>query len=129
MGRGLLKRLCVPILILILSLLLGCQAHSVLVKPALEEEGELVVYLRPLPQEAEPLAFILEGISAERDEGGSYPLTLSLTEIRGEKPQRQRFLASADLPPGKYSGLSFKIKNASLKGKKGPQPSLYRKNP
>jgi YVTN family beta-propeller protein len=107
----------------------GCQAKSVLVKPALEEEGELVVYLRPLPQEAEPLAFILEGISAEKEEGGSYPLTLSLTEIRGEKPQRQRFLASADLPPGKYAGLSFKIKTAAIKGEEGPSVLLVPEQP
>jgi YVTN family beta-propeller protein len=112
-----LKRLCVAILTL--AIFSGCQAKSALVKPALEEEGELVVYLRPLPQEAERLAFILEGISAEKEEGGSYPLALSLKEIRGEKPQRQRFLASADLPPGKYAGLSFKVKNAAIKGEEG----------
>ena len=112
-----MKRLSV--VILMLAIFSGCQAKSVLVKPALEEEGELVVYLRPLPQETEPLAFILEGISAEKEEGGSYPLTLFLAEIRGGKPQRQRFLASADLPPGRYTGLSFKVKNAAIKGEEG----------
>lgn len=105
--------------ILLLAIFSGCHARSVLVKPALDEEGELVVYLRPLPQEAEPLAFMLEGISAEKEEGGSYPLALSLTEIRGEKPQRQRFLASADLPPGRYTGMSFKVKTAAIKGEEG----------
>jgi YVTN family beta-propeller protein len=107
-----------------LAIFSGCQAKSVLVKPALEEDGELVVYLRPLPQEAEPLAFILEGISAVKEEGGSYPLTLSLAEMRGGKPQRQRFLASGNLPPGKYAGLSFKVRNASLKGEEGPAALL-----
>lgn len=115
--------------ILLLAIFSGCQAQSVLVKPALEEEGELVVYLRSLPQEAEPLAFIMEGISAEREEGGSYPLTLSLTDIRGEKPQRQRFLASGDLPPGKYAGLSFKIKNAAIKGEEGLSALLVPEQP
>ena len=122
-----MKRLCVAILLL--AIFSGCQARPGLVKPALEEEGELVVYLRPLPQEAEPLAFIMEGISAEKEEGGSYPLTLSLKQIRGEKPQRQRFLASADLPPGKYAGLSFKIRNASLKGEEGPAALLVPEQP
>ena len=112
-----MKRLCIATLML--AVFSSCQTRSVLLKPALEEEGELVVYLRPLPQEAEPLAFILEGISAEKVEGGSYPLALSRKEIRGEKPQRQRFLASADLPPGKYTGLSFKIKTAAIKGEEG----------
>jgi len=122
-----MKRLCISLLLL--AIFSGCQAKSVLVKPALIEEGELVAYLRPLPQEAEPLAFILEGISAEKEEGGSYPLTLSLKEIRGEKPQRQRFLASADLPPGKYAGLSFKIKTASIKGEEGPAALLVPEEP
>jgi YVTN family beta-propeller protein len=126
-GRGLLERFCTAIFLL--AIISGCQAKSVLVKPALVEEGELVAYLRPLPQEAEPLAFILEGISAEKEEGGSYPLTLSLKEIRGEKPQRQRFLASADLRPGKYAGLSFKIKTASLKGEEGPAALLVTEEP
>jgi YVTN family beta-propeller protein len=116
-GVGLLKCLCV--VILMLAIFSGCQSKSVLVKPALEEEGELVVYLRPLPQESESLVFILDGISAEKEEGGSYPLSLSLKEVRGEKPQRQRFLASSDLSPGKYAGLSFKIKNAAIKGEEG----------
>lgn len=122
-----MKRLCVAILIL--AIFSGCQAKSVLVKPALEEEGELVVYLRPLPQEAESLAFILEGISAEKEEGGSYPLSFSLKEVRGEKPQRQRFLASADLPPGKYAGLSFKVKNAAIKGEEGLTSLLVPEQP
>lgn len=122
-----MKRLCSAILIL--SFFLGCQARSGLVKPALEEEGELVVYLRPLPQEAEPLAFTLEAISAVKEEGGSYPLALSLAEIRGGRLQRQRFLASGSLPPGKYAGLSFKIKNASLKGEEGPAALLVPEEP
>lgn len=121
-GGGILKRLCIAILTL--AIFSGCQAQSVLVKPALEEEGELLVYLRPLPQEAEPLNFSLEGISAVMEEGGSLPLTLYLTEMRGGKPQRQRFLASGNLPSGKYAGLSFKIRNASLKGEEGPAALL-----
>ena len=126
-GRGLLKRLCIAILIL--SFFLGCQAQSVLVKPALEEEGELVVYVLPLQQEAQPLAFTLEAISAVKEEGGSYPLTLSLAEMRGGGLQRQRFLASGNLPPGKYAGLSFKIKNASLMGEEGPAALLVPEEP
>ncbi len=126
-GRGLLKRLCIAILTL--AIFSGCQAKSVLVKPALEEEGELLVYLRPLPQEAEPLAFTLEGISAVKEGGGSYPLTLYLAEMRGGKLQRQRFLASGNLPPGRYTGLSFKIKNASLKGEEGTAALLVPEEP
>jgi len=122
-----MKRLCVAVLML--AIFSGCQAKSVLVKAVLEEEGELVVYLRPLPQEAERLAFTLEGISAVKEEGGSYPLTLYVTEMRGGKPQRQRFLASGNLPPGKYAGLSFKIKSASLKGEEGPAALLVPEEP
>ena len=123
-----MKRLCMAALML--AVFSGCQAQSVLVKPALEEEGELVVYLGPMPQEAERLTFLLEGISAVKKEGGgSYPLGLSLTEIRGEKPQRQRFLASGNLPPGEYAGLSFKVRNASLKGEEGANALLVPEEP
>ena len=115
--------------ILLLAIFSGCQAQSVLVKPSLEEEGELVVYVRPLPQEAEPLTFTLEAISAVKEEGGIYPLTLSLAEMRGGRLQRQRFLASGDLPPGQYAGLSFKIKNATLKGEEGPAALLVPAEP
>ena len=115
--------------ILLLAIFSGCQAQSVLVKPSLEEEGELVVYVLPLPQEAEPLTFTLEGISAVKEGGDSYPLALSLVEMRGGKSQRQRFLASGNLPPGSYDGLSFKIKNASLKGEEGPAALLVPEEP
>ena len=122
-----MKRFCIAVLML--AIFSGCQAKSVMVKPALEDEGELVVYLRPLPQEADPLAFTLEGISAVKEEGGSYPLTLYLAEMQGGQPQRQRFLASADLPPGRYTGLSFKIKSASLKGEEGAAALLVPEEP
>lgn len=122
-----MKRLCIAVFVL--AFISGCQAQSVLLKPALEEEGELDVYLRPLPQEAEPLAFTLEEISAVKEEGGTYPLALSLAEIRGGKHQKQRFLASGDLPPGSYTGLSFKVKNAFLKGEEGPAALLVPEEP
>lgn len=107
----------------------GCQAKSILVRPVLEEEGELLVYLQPLPQEAEPLSFTLEGISAVRKDGGAYPLSLSLADVRGEGVRRQRFLASGVLPPGEYAGLSFAIKNAFLRGEEGPAAVLFPKEP
>ncbi len=111
------------------SFFFGCQPKSVLLKPALDEEGELLVYLQPLSQEAERLTFSLEGISAEKEGGGSYPFTLSLADIQGGKIKRQRFLASCVLPPGEYTGLSFKVGNALLQGEEGPAALLVPEEP
>lgn len=97
----------------------GCQAKSVLVRSALEDEGDLVVYLQPISQEADNLTFSIEDVSAVREDNLVIPLALSFTEVKGLEMKRQRFFASAILPPGTYTGLSFKVKNALLKGEEG----------
>ncbi len=107
-----------------MTLFSACQAKPVLVKPVLEEEGELLVYLQPVPQSAERLTFSLESVAAEKEGGGSYPLALSLADIGGGAVKRQRFLASGVLPPGEYTGLSFKVRSASLRGEEGPTALL-----
>lgn len=117
-ARDLLKRALVALFLG--ALFTGCQAKSALVRPVLEEEGELLVYLQAVPQEAELLTFILEGISAVKVEGGPHPLSLSVAEIRRGSVPRQRFLASGVLPPGEYAGLTFTVRSASLRGEEGP---------
>lgn len=97
----------------------GCQAKFVSVRPPLEEEGEVYAYLQPLPQEAERLAFRLEGISAVRNDGREYPLSLRMTEFDGRDRSRQKLLASGRLPPGTYVGLAFKAKSATLRAEEG----------
>jgi len=75
--------------------------------------------MQPLPQEADGLRFTLEGISAVRSDGTEVPLSLSMKEFNGGGKQRQRFLASATLQPGAYTGLNIKAGQAFLKGEVG----------
>ena len=100
-------------------LLFACQAMPSLVKPRLEEEGQVFVYLQSLPQEADRLTFILDGMSAVQGDGNTVPVSLNIAEIRGKELKRDRLLASGNLPPGQYLGFSFTTAGATLKGKEG----------
>ncbi len=104
------------IISMLLLLCAGCQTVQTILKPALAEEGEIFVYIQPLPQEANGLRFNLEGIYAVRNDGVEVPLTLSLAEFKGSDAKRQRFVASGTLQPGVYRGLSFKASKAWLQG-------------
>jgi YVTN family beta-propeller protein len=99
--------------------LTACQAKPSLVKPRLEEEGAVYLYLRPFPQESERLTFRLEGISALRGDGETVPLSLHIKEFSGKELNRERLLASGEVPPGQYEGFSFRLKEATLKGEEG----------
>jgi YVTN family beta-propeller protein len=101
------------------TLLFACQAMPSLVKPRLEEEGQVFVYLQSLSQEADRLTFRLEGMSAVRGDGTTVPIALRIAEIRGKELKRDRLLASGELPPGQYLGFSFRVTGATLKGEEG----------
>lgn len=107
------------ILSVLFPLMFACQAAPSLLKPRLEENGQLFLYLQSLGPEADRLTFRLEGIAAARRDGGSVPLTLHVAEISGKPPQRDRLLASGILPPGEYLGISFLVRSASLQGEEG----------
>jgi YVTN family beta-propeller protein len=112
-----MKRLSAP---LFASLLLfACQAMPSLVKPRLEENGQVFVYLKSLSQEADRLTFRLEGMSAVRGDRTTVPVSLHIDEIRGKELKRDRLLASGELPPGPYLGFSFRVTGATLKGEEG----------
>jgi YVTN family beta-propeller protein len=106
-------------ILLTLSLLLACQAAISRLKPPLEEEAEVYLYLQPYPQEAERLRFTLDGVFAVSGEGREYPLEILSHEIKSSDVRRQRLLASGRIPPGSYTGFSFKVKKATLKGEEG----------
>jgi YVTN family beta-propeller protein len=59
------------------------------------------------------------GITALREDGAEFPLLLSLTDINRNESRRERMLASAALPPGRYTGLAFRIETALLEGEDG----------
>ena len=107
------------VLLYLSAILAACQIKAPLVKPPLEEEGEVYVYLQPLPQEAERLRFTLEKFTLVREDGSAVPLSLRLTEFRREEMRRQRLLASSRVPPGTYAGISFRVKDATLRTEDG----------
>ena len=92
------RRLCSILLLLILAG--GCFPQEYTYnKAALADEGEVLVYLEPLPQEASKLRFTIEGAFALRDDGSKIPLSLSFKQLNGsELLGRQRLLATGISP-------------------------------
>ncbi len=107
----------------------GLPGHSLQISSPLEEEGEIYVYLQPFPQEAERLRFNVEKISAIGEDGREIPLLISLHEVKGADLRRQRLLASGPLSPGRYVGLSFKVKNATVRVEEGEAGLLVPEEP
>jgi YVTN family beta-propeller protein len=100
-------------------LLAGCASMPSTIKPPLETEGEVFVYLEPFPQEAGRLGFTVDRLFAVRSDGEEFPLTLALEELSSGTARRQRLLASGRMPPGRYVGLSSTVKKAVLTGDQG----------
>ncbi len=112
-----------------LPLLCGCAPLPSVVKPALQDEGEVFVYLQPFPKDAEKLGFAVDRLSAVRSDGGEFPLAISVGEFSPGSVRRQRLLASGRVPPGRYVGLSLTIKKAALKGDTGSVSLLAPQGP
>lgn len=124
------KTLCALLYALCLLLVLcGCQASLSGLKPPLEDEGEIYLYLQPFPQEAERLRFTLEGVFAVSGDGMEIPLSISMAELKARDVRRQRLLAHGPLPPGSYAGLSFKTRRAVLKTGEGEADLLVPQTP
>jgi len=94
------------------------------------DQGEVILYLQPMPQEANALRFSITGIFAVPVAGEPIELWPVIAEINGaEQTDLQRRLAAGVLPPGTYSGLSLQIQKASVMTQEGevallvpPQP-------
>jgi YVTN family beta-propeller protein len=99
-------------------------------KMPLGQEGEVIIYLQPLPQESSRLRFIISGISALRNDGLEIPLSLYQSDIKGaDDTGRQKLLASGILPPGSYSGLSIQIRSAWVQTEEGEIALLVPEEP
>lgn len=107
------------ILFILFALFPGCQIKSSFLKPPLEEDGEIYLYVRPFPAEAERIRFGLSEIAARRDDGREFPLALAVSDFDTDSMGRQRLVASGLLPPGTYAGLSFRAAAAFLKREEG----------
>ncbi len=122
-----------PMLYALCSLLflgmLGCQATLSKFLPPLEEEGEVYLYVEPFPQEAERLRFSIEAIFAVSAEGREFPLNVSVHELKPSDLRRQKLLATGRLPPGSYTGFSFKVNKALLKTEEGEANLLVPETP
>lgn len=92
-------------------------------RPPLGREGEVRVYMLPLPRDAERLAFTVDAVSLVRRDEGEVPLALEQREISGARRHGQRLLAAARLPPGDYAGLTVKIGAATV-AREGPPTRL-----
>lgn len=99
--------------------LAGCQSLPTTIKQPLADNGELYLYLQPLSPEATRLGFVVAAIAAVNDRGEEFPLKLNLQALNGKEPQRQRFFATGQLPPGNYSGLSCRVKSSRLSTEDG----------
>ncbi len=115
---------------LLLLFINSCFPQESVYKAVLNEEGEVLVYLQPVPQEASRLRFIIEEIFAVRDDGGDIPLSLSISELKGADPAGlQKLLAAGVLPPGPYTGISIKIKKAFVQTEEGEIALLVPEEP
>jgi hypothetical protein len=105
---------------LLVFLAAGCTPQPPSYKAALDKEGEIHLYLQPLPQEAHRIEFSITAVSAIRHDGGVIQLRQSLAELKAKELLTvQKRLASAPLPPGLYDGISIQIGTASLLGEQG----------
>jgi YVTN family beta-propeller protein len=100
--------------IAVLSLLAGCAASNRAVRPPLDADGALLVYLRPGESASIRLTVSLARAWAEAGDGTLVPLELSLTRLPPEGPAAERLLAQGRLPPGSYRGLRLLAERATL---------------
>jgi YVTN family beta-propeller protein len=131
MGVNLMKRTGLVYLLFLFSLLSnGCMPQGTMDQAPLRQRGDVTVYLQPMPQGAEKIRFIIEGITAVREGGIEIPFSLSMKEIKAvDNLDRQRVLAIGSLPPGTYTGLTIQIKSAYIQSEEGEYALLVPEGP
>lgn len=123
-----------PYLIFLVLFIIGsclpAQQAAYKMKMPLDDEGEVFVYLQPLPQEAGKVRFTIGEIAAIRADGSHIPLSLYFNELKGAQlAGEQKLLATGILPPASYSGLAIKIKNAFVQTEEGDIALLVPEEP
>ena len=119
-------------LVLLLLVIIGScvPARQTVSKMPLGDEGEVFVYLQPLPQEAGKVRFTIGEIAAVRADGSQIPLSLYFNELQGAQlAGEQRLLATGVLPPDSYSGLAIKVTNALVQTEEGDMALLIPEEP
>jgi len=97
----------------------GCSTMQQVKSQPLSTQGELFVYLAPLAQDSDKIDFSIADIWAMQSDGTAIPLTLILDKPTKGAKSRQRLLARGELPPGEYSGISFRLKKATIETEDG----------
>jgi DNA-binding beta-propeller fold protein YncE len=123
-------RIAFGVIVLLAFLAAGCMPLPPPYRPALVGNGEIRLYLQPIPQKAHRITFSFAEIAAVRQDGGTVPLRQSLAELKAkELIGVQRLLASAPLAPGPYEGISIRMEKASLLGEEGAAALLVPDEP
>jgi len=115
--------------LIFLLILCGCQTLQLQPAAVREDEGTVFLYLQPFSRDAERLRFSLSSFAALKDDGTEIPVPLSLSEFKSEDMARQRLIAAAQLPAGKYSGFLVRVKSAALKTAVGSAALLIPETP
>ena len=123
-------RIELPSIGLLALLALSCAPQPPRYLPSVKTEGQVHVYLQPLPQEAQRLSFSISAVSVVRENGEEMELSRLQSDLQGKDLLGvQRRLASAVLPPGVYKGLVLEIDRASVLGEEGPADLLVPEEP
>jgi YVTN family beta-propeller protein len=100
--------------LILLLVLCGCQTLQLSTTAVREDEGMVFFYFQPFSHDAERLQFSLSALAALKDDGTEIPVPLALNEFNSKEMKRQRLIATAQLPEGKYSGFLVSVKSATL---------------
>ncbi len=119
----------IGLLIILLLASAGCQQKLSLLRPPLTDEGELYIYLQPMPKDSDKLQFTVSEVKAVKDDGTETPLNLAFTEIKGADLKSQRLFAYGRLAPGDYVGILMKVDKASIKTEDGEASLLTPEKP
>ncbi|BDG05259.1 beta-propeller fold lactonase family protein [Anaeromyxobacter oryzae] len=95
----------------------------------LADQGELWLYLEPLPPGAERLDVALASVSVVGADGVAVPLELRLPHLSGPTAASQHLLARGRLPAGRYEGFQIAVSGATLATDEGASALLVSKEP
>jgi len=125
-----MRRALRHILALTVLLVAACVPQGKTLQVPLGREGEVVVYLQPLPQEAAAVRCEIVAAEVLRQDGTALPLALTFHEVVGARLIGvQKRIAQGRLPPGTYRGLSLRLGHAFLRGEEGDNALLVSEEP
>ena len=98
----------------------GCLAQGTLPqgRAPLAQDGEMDLFLQPVPQEAAGLKIVIDQCFVLHSDGRRTEIPLSLSEFNAAALNGiQKKIASVVLPPGLYNGIALKLKGAAKAGR------------